>query len=473
MRVACLLLRWIDVKQTVKFYRPHKQPSGNGRRPSWRDYQVQLKRRGRSRIHRHLLLKRAGVIAAAFLVALWAINHAPDNTPPPSTTPRPALAAVDMASGPLLSKADVQDLLADRPLSDLLGKRFFIHWGDQKLAVDPSIDTTLQQYLHERLYERTSRYIAIVVMEVTSGRILAMIGFDKSNPDGNPCLSPRFPAASIFKIVTAGAAMEHCDLSSRSALTYNGAKHTLYKSQLKNINNRYTHQTTLAASFAQSVNPVFGKLGSHCLGREALEQYAAAFGFNRAIPFELTMAPSLAAVTSDPYQWAEVASGFNRKTVISPLHGALLASVAPNEGILLEPTIVDRITGPKGQILYRSGQTQENRAVTPQTAREIGRLMRETVSQGTARKIFRNSHKDHVLSQLVIGGKTGSIDNAKHDARYDWFVGFARHPESHQAIAVSVLVAHEKYIGRRAGEYARMAIHEYFRPRVAAARKKS
>ena len=141
------------------------------------------------------------------------------------------------------------------------------------------------------------------------------------------------------------------------------------------------------------------------------------------------MAPSLAPVTSDPYQWAEMASGFNRETVISPLHGALLAAVVLNDGILPEPTIVDRITGPQEQILYRSGQTQETRAVTPHTAREMDRLMRETVIRGTARKIFRSRTKDRVLSQLIIGGKTGSIDNAKHDARYDWFVGFARHSQ--------------------------------------------
>lgn len=457
----------------MKFKRPHKQSPDKGRRPSWRDYQVQLKRRGR--INWVLLLKRAGVIAVAALAAFWIVHHEPDSPPTPSTPIRPAQAAVDTGStSPLLSKADVQDLLADRPFSDLLEKRFYIHWGDQKLAVDPSIDRSLQHYLRKRLYERTSRYIAIVVMDATSGRILAMVGYDKNDPNGNPCLSPHFPAASVFKIVTAGAAMEHCDLSSRSAQTFNGAKHTLYKSQLKNINNRYTHQTTLAASFAQSVNPVFGKLGSLCLKREALEQYATAFGFNQTIPFELAVAPSLAPVTSDPYQWAEVASGFNRQTVISPLHGALLAAVVPNGGLLLEPSIVDRITGPEGQILYRSGQTQENHAITTQTARELERLMRETVRRGTARKIFRSRKKDHVLSQLVIGGKTGSIDNAKHDARYDWFVGFARPTSKGQdAIAVSVVVAHEKYIGRRAGEYARMAMQEYFRSRVAAPRKKS
>ena len=168
-----------------------------------------------------------------------------------------------------------------------------------------------------------------------------------------------------------------------------------------------------------------------------------------------------------------MASGFNRERVISPLHGALLAAVVPNAGMLLEPTIVDRITGPQGRVLYRSGPKQEARAVKPETALELERLMREPVCRGTARKIFRNRAKDRVLSQLVIGGKTGSIDNKAHDARYDWFVGFARHTASQTAIAVSVVVAHEKYIGRRAGEYARLAIQEYFRPRIAAARKPS
>ncbi len=453
--------------------RPHKSSARNQRRPSWRTYQTQLQRRGRVRINRSLLLKCAGVLAAV-LVALGVIHHRTPSPPPPVTALEPTPAGGGKARDELLAKADVQDLLADRPVTDLLEKRIYVHWGDQKLAVEGSIDQALQHYLAKRLYERTSRYIAIVVMESTSGRILSLVGFDKNDPDGNPCLNNHFPAASIFKIVTAAAAMEHCNLSSGSTLTFNGAKHTLYKSQLKNIQNRYTHKTTLATSFAQSVNPVFGKLGRHCLGQATLERYAEAFGFNHPIPFELPLASSQAPVTAEPYQWAEVASGFNRDTVISPLHGALLAAVAPNRGILPEPSIVDRITGPRGKILYRHDAPRERRhAVKAQTALELERLMRETVRRGTARKLFRSRAKDRVLSQLVIGGKTGSIDNTGHDARFDWFVGFARPSGSQEAIVVSVVVAHEKYIGRRAGEYARLAIKEYFRPRIAPKQKTS
>jgi len=455
----------------VKFRRPHRPTAGNERRPSWRDYQVQLKRRGGGPICRPRLLKGAAALIAVGML-MWFLLYGPTSSPPPGPSPKPAQAAVGPTAGPLLSKSDVQDLLAGRPVADLIGTRTLVRWGEQKLVIEPSIDEALQDYLTQRLYERTSRYIAIVVMEA-NGRILAMVGFDKNDPDANPCLSNRYPAASVFKIVTAGAAIEHCHLSSGSPMTYNGAKHTLYKSQLKNIQNRYTHQTTLAASFAQSVNPVFGKLGSFCLKQEALAQYADAFGFNHPIPFELPVAPSRATVTDDAYQWAEIASGFNRQTIISPLHGALLATVALNGGRLVEPTIVDRITGPGGQVLYRPDPVSDRRAVTAPTAKEMERLMRETIRRGTARKLFRSRTKDRVLSQLEIGGKTGSIDNAGHDVRYDWFVGFARYPRSKDAIAVAAVVAHEKYIGRRAGEYARMAMTEYFRLRVAAQDKHS
>ncbi len=456
----------------MKFTRPQKPRSAASRRPNWREYQSQLKHRRPGRGSLVLLFKGVG-LAAVLMAVLWAALREGDSHHRPTASPQPARAAVDRSATALLSKADVRDLLADRSTADLVKKRFFVGWGDRKLAVESSIDEALQAYLTQRLYEKTSRYIAIVVMEAASGRILALVGFDKHDRAGNPCLHSSFPAASVFKIVTAGAAIEHCRLSSGSTLTYNGAKHTLYKSQIKEIDNRYTHRTTLAASFAQSVNPVFGKLGRHCLGREAITRYADAFGFNRAIPFEFLLPASRAVVTEEPYQWAEVASGFNRTTLISPLHGAIIAAVPANAGILVEPTIVDRITGPGDHVLYRARRQDRIRAVSHETAKEIERLMRETVRRGTARKVFRTRTKDPVLSQLVIGGKTGSIDNAGHDARYDWFVGFARHDRHREAMAVAVVVAHEKYIGRRAGEYARLAMKEYFRRRIPAAGQSS
>jgi len=89
-------------------------------------------------------------------------------------------------------------------------------------------------------------------------------------------------------------------------------------------------------------------------------------------------------------------------------------------------------------------------------------MMEETIDSGTGHKAFRRYRQDKVLSRLQIGGKTGSIDNATHEVRYDWFVGFARERQGARELVVAIMVGHEKYIGTRATEYARMAMTRYF-----------
>jgi cell division protein FtsI/penicillin-binding protein 2 len=299
-------------------------------------------------------------------------------------------------------------------------------------------------------------------MNPLNGRILSMVSFDKTDPSGNPNIN-QFPAASIFKIVTAAAAVEKCGFNRNTELLYNGKKHTLYKSQLKKRNNKYTRRITFQNAFAQSINPVFGKIGVHYLDGSDIERYATAFGFNRNIDFEIPVSPSFVSLTEEPYHWAEIASGFNTETRISPLHAALIASAVLNQGRLIEPSIVDQIANQKGEILYRNRVTTVNQAITPRASAVINDLMEATIKSGTAKKSFSGYRKDKILSRLKMGGKTGSIDNKFHDARFDWFVGFAEEKDGSEKIVMSVLVAHEKYIGVRASRYARLTIKHYFR----------
>jgi cell division protein FtsI/penicillin-binding protein 2 len=309
-------------------------------------------------------------------------------------------------------------------------------------------------------------------MDPTSGRILSMVGFDKTDPSNDPCVDNRFPAASVFKIVTAAAAIEECGFNLNSKLTFNGRKHTLYKSQIKDRANRYTNEITFKKSFALSVNPVFGKIGAHYLGKTILKDYALAFGFNRDIDFEIRLAPSRISFSDDPYQWAEIACGFNRETTMSPLHGAVITAAILNQGQLIEPTIVDQIGDENGGILYRSHPITINRAITPQASKIVNNLMKTTIRSGTCKSVFKGFKKDPILSKLNIGGKSGSISNKSHDARYDWFVGFAEEKEGTAKIVISAVVAHEKYIGTRASQYARMAMKQYFRNYFANKHKK-
>jgi cell division protein FtsI/penicillin-binding protein 2 len=309
-------------------------------------------------------------------------------------------------------------------------------------------------------------------MEADTGRVLTLAGFDKANPSANPCLSSKFPAASVFKIVTAAAAVDHSGLTAESKMQFNGYKHTLYKSQLKERTNRYTNTISLKNAFAQSVNPVFGKIGKLRLGGTQLEKFADAFGFNTTINFELPLAPSHFKAEDIPYNWAELASGFNNDTTISPLHGAIMAAAVLNEGRLMEPSIVDRIVDSEGEILYQWSPVSEKQAMSSEASSILNQLMQATISSGTSRKSFRGYRRDSILSHLQIGGKTGSINNRTHDQRFDWFVGFAGEKNGTEKIVVSVVVGHGEYIGTRAAEFARYVFKNYFKDYFAAAAAK-
>ena len=434
----------------------------NLKRPGWRDYQARLKRSALINILCKRIIKYSFFLILT-LVVFYLIAGKPGGTAFNYSQKDYNCASKERLSNKkLIEKNDVQALLDKKAFINLNGKSFNLVADGHKLRVDTSLDLSLQHYLQKKIDKSTSRYIGIVAMDPSTGRVLSMVSFDKTDPSNNPCIVNEFPAASIFKIVTAAAAIEKCGFNLSSKFSYNGRKYTLYKSQLKKKTNKYTNKITLKDSFAQSVNPVFGKIGAHYLGKNNLEEYALAFGFNRKINFEIQLSPSFISLSDDPYQLAEIASGFNRETRISPVHGAMMISAILNQGTMIEPTIVDQIIDGTGRAIYRSHLVAMNQAVTSEASDVVNRLMRASIRSGTCSKIFRGYRTDHILSRLNIGGKTGSIDNRKHDARYDWFVGFAEEKEGSGKIVISVIVAHEKYIGIRASQYARMAIKQYF-----------
>jgi cell division protein FtsI/penicillin-binding protein 2 len=145
------------------------------------------------------------------------------------------------------------------------------------------------------------------------------------------------------------------------------------------------------------------------------------------------------------------------------LHGATLATAVLNDGKMITPTIIESIADEQGEVLYQRPAAVESRQImSARAATDLGQMMENTINTGTARKAFRKHQKDKVLAPLQIGGKTGSLDSASHDVRYDWFVGFARERHGQKQLVVAVMVAHEKFLGIRASDYARRAMTFYF-----------
>jgi cell division protein FtsI/penicillin-binding protein 2 len=421
-------------------------------------------------------------VIGLILVALYGVRLSPLDSAVfvPSALPPadPPGAGDGGASGPappepteLIDKTDVQALLEADLFHNLAEPQFDFTFDGRDFQVETTLDARLQRNLLATLQPESARYLGAVVLEPDTGRVLAMVSYDSVDPGNNTCLESLFPAASVFKIVTAAAAIEEHDLGAESTLTYAGGKYTLYKSQIRDLSGRKLRRITLRDSFAQSVNPVFGRLGARLLGKTALSEHGEAFGFNRPIPFEIPVETSPLRISDDPYQWAEVASGFNRTTLLSPLHGAMIAAAAVSEtGRLLAPTIVDRIRDATGRLLYRAPKAPVAvaRPLSPEITGDMRRLMGETIRTGTCRRSFRGFDTDPVLGRLEIGGKTGTMGSRIHPNRlYDWFVGFAEEKEGGRRIALAIAVAHEKLIGTKAKRYARSIIQSYFQSHFA------
>ncbi len=384
------------------------------------------------------------------------------DTPPPPEAP-----TAPLFSGPL-TREQVKSLLPSSLLDNPAPGPITRVLEQETLTFKTGLDHGLQKFILDEIQELTTltrakpEIIAMVAMVPETGRILAMAGYDRTLPDINPCIAHGYPAASIFKIITASAVLELHLMEPDTPLFFNGGKYTLYKRQLKEVKNKYTSTTTLEKAFSQSINPVFGKLGTHELGPDKLTMQARQFGFNQNLIADFHGYSGAMTVTEKPYQWAEVASGFNKTTIISPLFGAMITATLLNQGNVPEPYLVESISTHKGGIIYNYPNPAPRRAVSPATAATLMEMMTHTISTGTAKKAFRNYKKDAVLTRLIIGGKTGSLYNRDHTIKLDWFTGFAREKNGHQQIVVSILVGHGEYIGTRAGTFAKKIFQTYF-----------
>jgi peptidoglycan glycosyltransferase len=331
-----------------------------------------------------------------------------------------------------------------------------------------SFDPKLQRAMENLLESYSPDYGAFVALDASTGRVLSLVSYSRSGKiKENLALRASFPSASVFKVVTAAAAIEKHQVSGDTVIPFNGRNHTLYRGQILKSNiTRWTRFITLREAFARSINTVFGKIGAYTVGPIGLRFYADRFGFNRKIAGDLPMQEGRAFIPDDLWGCAESASGFTRENTMSPLQGALIAAAVANDGIMMEPYVVESISKAVeiplesvAETLYRVEPKVSTITMDPQTASVMRGLMKETVLHGTSRGAFRGFfRKDFTF--LDVGGKTGSLTGLNPRGKYDWFVGYA-HSGSHR-IAVAALTISEKQWRVKSSYLARRAIESYF-----------
>lgn len=329
--------------------------------------------------------------------------------------------------------------------------------------VQYSFDPRLQEQMRKLFHLHGPDHGALVVMDASTGRVLSMVSYSRRNPNaGNLALRATFPSASVFKVVTAAAAISERNFSPETPVAFNGRNHTLYRSNILKTNvTRWTRTMTLKEAFAKSVNTVFGKIGAFEVGPAGLRQYADRFGFNRRLAADIPLQESRAQIPDDPWGAAEAASGYTRENTMSPLQGALIAAALANDGVMMEPFLVESVHRMDGTRLYQAQPKIANTVVSPEVASEVRELMRQTVVSGTSRRAFKGFFRGRFAS-LGVGGKTGHLTGNDPPGSYDWFVGFAE--EGQRRIAIAALTINEKQWRVKSSYLARRAIESYFNP---------
>ena len=304
-----------------------------------------------------------------------------------------------------------------------------------------TIDDALQQAAVEALGDEKG---SIVALDPRTGAILASVstpGFDPNalvGPDATPAgqalendpdqpllhrtIATTYPPGSTFKVITTAAALEagvagpSTEFPDPVALELPGTSSTIHNYDSDVCVDGST--VTLEEAFVRSCNTILAAVGMQ-VGAEALSATAEAFGFNEAIPYDLTVIPSTmpdgADYVDDPAAVAQNALG-QRDVRATPLQMALVAAAVANEGNIMIPYVVGDVFTHDGNIEAATEPTAWRRAISPATAAVLSDLMEKVVISGTGKKA--------AVPDIRVAGKTGTAQ-VTGSAPDVWFIGFA------------------------------------------------
>lgn len=323
-----------------------------------------------------------------------------------------------------------------------------IEYDSSKYQVNYAFNDSLEDFIKKQLNLYHPDYSSVVVIDNETGNVLAAVDHSRVKKvfGRDLAFSTTHPAASVIKVITAADLLENTHINTHTEFAFAGRSTTLYRSQLKEPpqqkRRNWVRRLDLDRAFATSNNVIFGRTAIENLTPHGLKKMAERFGFNKRLVDGVNLHPSIFPLAEDQYNFAELASGFNTRTLMSPIHGAVIASIVANGGVMKYPIVIKSVEDGKKTIF--PPLRPDEQVLTPQTAEDMRHLFMSTVTSGTARNSFRRSKL--LLSKYEIGGKTGSMTGGEPFGKRDWFVSYAKSIEdrSDKGISISVMLVNQK-----------------------------
>lgn len=359
-----------------------------------------------------------------------------------------------------------------------------------------TIDRRLQQFAEQLLEGKEG---AIVALRPNTGEVLAMASrpsFDPNpfargirqsewnaltsgqyDPLSNRALQGQYPPGSIFKIITAAAALEEGVVTPFSRL-YCGGSYRFGKRSYRCWKRGGHGSVNLHDALVHSCDVYFYQVGKQ-LGVDTIAEYSHRFGLGRPTGIALTNEKPGLIPTSEwkkrrydePWYAGETLSvAIGQGYVLTtPLQMANVAAMVANGGKNYRPQYVGRVEAPGGEVVEQlEPDLVGDAGLRRSTLHQIREALRDVVNTR------RGTGKRSKLPNIDVGGKTGTAQvfkmgrkavktehMARHLRDHAWFVAFA--PVDDPEIAISVVVEHAgKGGGAAAAPLARDLADFYF-----------
>lgn len=325
-----------------------------------------------------------------------------------------------------------------------------------------SIDPDLQERVLSLMEKQKVPYGVFVAVEPKTGRVLAMASHSSVDPSWElRSFSAIYPMASLFKIVTAAAALEQKKITPDTVFPFRGG----YCSE----NPRYwaldprgrNSKINLSIAMGKSVNPVYGRLASDVVGRDAIMAYVDKFGFNRLLLPNLPVPQSTAPVPQSDADLKLMGAGLGREVKISPVHAAAIIATVANDGVMMCPILAEDVKNGEGKTIFSLNPQPLRKVLEPETTQQLAKMLSTTVRSGTSRRVFHDRRGRAKLASLHIAAKTGSINGKDPAGHYSWFAAYA--PAEDPQIALVALVINQDKWKIKASYLGEQALEEFFR----------
>jgi penicillin-binding protein 2 len=315
-----------------------------------------------------------------------------------------------------------------------------------------TLDADIQRQV-EQTVDKYMKKGAVVVMQPTTGEILAMVSrpnYNNNNvgealhQDNSPLLNravSAFQPGSVFKLVVAAAALE-------TGLVK--PEQTFYDHGYIDINqvrfNGWDYEQsprgliTFQDALAYSSNPVFIEVGQK-IGAERLLSYARKLGFGQRtkLNFDGEVEGNLPA--ADKVFAADLANlSIGQGTCeTTPVQMAALVATIVNNGIKVEPSIVKKVVSAQGITLKQNDSQLSNRVLSKATCQQLKNMMTAVTKYGTGQAAY--------IPEFGSAGKTGSAETGRLDGKgnsinHAWFAGYAPLVNTKYVVVVFVEEGH-------------------------------